>query len=86
MPRDSKAALDALSTEHLHWIQYPKMLSDAVGITGYIPRKTEFEDAGGPFYLDPEGKRPDLIEDDLALWFRRIRALWLSRLCVMPGW
>ncbi len=32
-------------------------------------RKVLF-DTGGPFSLDPEGKRPDPIEDDLALWIR----------------
>jgi 7,8-dihydropterin-6-yl-methyl-4-(beta-D-ribofuranosyl)aminobenzene 5'-phosphate synthase len=46
------------------------MLSETIGITGPIPRKTSFEDTGGPFYLDPQGKRTDPIEDDLALWIR----------------
>ncbi len=44
------------------------MLTDKVGITGPVPRLSSYEDTGGPFYLDPEGTTPDLIEDDMALW------------------
>jgi 7,8-dihydropterin-6-yl-methyl-4-(beta-D-ribofuranosyl)aminobenzene 5'-phosphate synthase len=70
IPLASMAAIDRLPAEHLHWIQQPMLLSDKIGITGPIPRETSFEDTGGPFYLDPQGKRADLIEDDLALWIR----------------
>jgi len=70
MPRESKAAMDALPFDRLHWVQQPVLLTDKIGITGPIPRKTDFEDTGGPFYLDPQGKRTDPIEDDLALWIR----------------
>jgi 7,8-dihydropterin-6-yl-methyl-4-(beta-D-ribofuranosyl)aminobenzene 5'-phosphate synthase len=38
-------------------------------LTGEIPRVTEFEDVGGPFYLDEAGTRPDPIADDQALFF-----------------
>jgi 7,8-dihydropterin-6-yl-methyl-4-(beta-D-ribofuranosyl)aminobenzene 5'-phosphate synthase len=41
-----------------------------VQVSGEIPRETEFEDAGGPFYLDPACKRPDDLVDDQALFFR----------------
>ena len=61
------------------------MLSDIMGITGYIPRETEFEDTGGPFYLDPEGKRPDLIDDDLALWIRTDQGLVVCLGCCHAG-
>lgn len=38
-----------------------------VWTTGPIPRKSEFEDVGGPFYLDSDGMRPDVLLDDQAL-------------------
>jgi 7,8-dihydropterin-6-yl-methyl-4-(beta-D-ribofuranosyl)aminobenzene 5'-phosphate synthase len=38
-----------------------------VWATGEIPRKSALEDPGGPFYLDPECIRPDVLEDDQAL-------------------
>jgi 7,8-dihydropterin-6-yl-methyl-4-(beta-D-ribofuranosyl)aminobenzene 5'-phosphate synthase len=70
MPVASMASLDKLSFEKLHWIQQPCSLSETIGLTGPIPRRTSYEDTGGPFYLDPQGKRPDPIDDDLALWIR----------------
>lgn len=85
MPRESKAAMDTLSSKHLHWVQDPIILSDSIGITGHIPRKTDFEDTGGPFYLDPEGKRPDLIDDDLTLWIRTDRGLVVCLGCCHAG-
>lgn len=38
-------------------------------LTGEIPRLTNFEDVGGPFVLDAEGRLPDPIVDDQALYF-----------------
>jgi len=35
--------------------------------TGWIPRLTGYEDTGGSFYLDPQGRQEDLIEDDQSL-------------------
>ncbi|MEA3547658.1 MAG: MBL fold metallo-hydrolase [Thermodesulfobacteriota bacterium] len=34
---------------------------------GVIPRQTSFEDTGGSFFLDPQGKKPDLLPDDSGL-------------------
>jgi 7,8-dihydropterin-6-yl-methyl-4-(beta-D-ribofuranosyl)aminobenzene 5'-phosphate synthase len=41
---------------------YPGLL-----VTGPIPRHTDFEDTGGPFFLDPDGQTPDPLEDDQSL-------------------
>ncbi len=46
----------------------PEEVLPGVWVTGPIPRNNAFEDAGGPFYLDDEGRRPDSIDDDQALW------------------
>ncbi len=45
----------------------PAEILGGVWTTGPIPRRTAFEDTGGPFYLDPEGARPDEMLDDQAL-------------------
>ncbi len=45
----------------------PVELAPGVLLTGQIPRTSGFEDTGGPFYLDPEGREPDPILDDQAL-------------------
>ncbi|MGI6656026.1 MAG: MBL fold metallo-hydrolase [Desulfobulbus sp.] len=68
MPRAAMAALDHHPQELVHWVQQPVRLTKTVGLTGPIPRETLYEDVGGPFYLDQEGRRPDPIDDDLALW------------------
>lgn len=70
MPRESMEAIGKLPSEQLHWVQQPLFLSEKIGITGPIPRETGYENPGGPFYLDPEGRREDPIDDDLALWIR----------------
>jgi len=70
MPRESVVAIGKLPLEQLHWVQKPLFLSEKIGITGPIPRETGYENPGGPFYLDPEGRRADPIDDDLALWIR----------------
>lgn len=85
MPRESMTALDKLSVHRLHWVQQPVRLAEDVGITGPIPRETGFEDTGGPFYLDAEGKRPDPITDDLAVWIRTAAGLVVCVGCSHAG-
>lgn len=85
MPRESMTALDKLSVHRLHWVQQPVRLAEDVGITGPIPRETGFEDTGGPFYLDAEGKRPDPITDDLAVWIRTSAGLVVCVGCSHAG-
>ncbi len=45
----------------------PVELSEGVWLTGQIPRRNDFEDAGGAFYLDQACTQPDNIVDDQAL-------------------
>jgi 7,8-dihydropterin-6-yl-methyl-4-(beta-D-ribofuranosyl)aminobenzene 5'-phosphate synthase len=70
MPADSMSAVMNLDDEKIHYIAQHTFPLERVGITGPIPRETDFEDTGGPFFLDPIGLRPDPIEDDLALWIQ----------------
>jgi len=42
-------------------------VADGIFATGEIPRATAYEDTGGLFFLDAEGRRPDPITDDQAL-------------------
>lgn len=42
-------------------------LLKGVFVTGEIPRETQYEDTGGPFFLDDLGTLPDPIADDQAL-------------------
>jgi 7,8-dihydropterin-6-yl-methyl-4-(beta-D-ribofuranosyl)aminobenzene 5'-phosphate synthase len=67
MPSASVAALDR-ARDQVAWTSAPTWLAEGAGLTGPIPRRTPFEDVGGPFFLDPECHTPDLIEDDQAAW------------------
>lgn len=85
MPRDSHQALDALPTSRVHHVTKPVMLTAHVGLSGPVPRETEYEDVGGPFYLDAAGTRPDLMEDDLSLCIATEHGLVVCLGCAHAG-
>lgn len=68
MPQDARDAIAALPPERLRWIAEPTAIAEGVWITGPVPRRTDFEDVGGPFFRDDAGRTPDDIPDDLSLW------------------
>ena len=70
MPPPTMAALDHIPEHNLHWASEAVRLSDSVGLTGPIPRRTRYEDTGGAFFRDRVAQSPDAIEDELALWIR----------------
>jgi 7,8-dihydropterin-6-yl-methyl-4-(beta-D-ribofuranosyl)aminobenzene 5'-phosphate synthase len=85
MPGEAMEALDRIPPERLHWVQQPVLLAEGIGVTGPIPRETDFEETGGPFYLDPRGNREDPMEDDLALWVRTGDGLIVCVGCAHAG-
>jgi len=85
MPRSCMAALDKLSRQFLHWTPQPMMISENIGITGPIPRLTDYEDVGGPFFLDQEGFRPDSLNDDMALWIQTEKGVVVCVGCCHSG-
>jgi len=85
MPAASLMALDRMPIEQLHWLQKQQHLGERIGLTGPIPRETDFEDTGGPFFFDRLGQRPDPIDDDLALWVRTGQGLVVIVGCAHAG-
>lgn len=85
MPEAAKAKILGLPKGNLHWVTSPVKFVDWAGLSGPIPRLTEYEDTGGPFYLDAEGNISDPIADDLALWFRSNRGLVVVVGCSHAG-
>jgi len=63
----------------------PTRLSADIGITGPVPRVSAFEDTGGNFYLDPQATKPDLIDDDLSMWFETVAGLVVITGCCHSG-
>jgi len=47
----------------------PTVVFEGLTATGPVPRLTDFEDAGGPFFLDEACTRPDPLEDDQSAFF-----------------
>jgi 7,8-dihydropterin-6-yl-methyl-4-(beta-D-ribofuranosyl)aminobenzene 5'-phosphate synthase len=68
MPPSARTAIDRAQDANIIWALEPLALASNIGVTGPIPRVTFFEDVGGPFFLDPQGKQKDAIVDDQALW------------------
>jgi len=85
MPPASREGLDRIPRSRLHEVRRPVFIAGDIGVTGPIPRETSYEDTGGPFYLDPEGRCPDPIDDDLALWIRRDDGLVVFVGCAHAG-
>jgi len=50
------------------WTTGPTRIMEDVWVTGPIPRRTDFEDTGGSFFLDAECTVPDPFADDQAVW------------------
>ena len=54
-------------------------------VTGPIPRRTTYEDTGGPFYQDAGFTQPDLIHDDQALWLESKSGIVVLLGCAHAG-
>ncbi len=68
MPPDALSALDRVPSPRRHHVTKPTEVAADVWITGPIPRETDYEDTGGPFFLEPDASVPDPIIDDLSMW------------------
>ena len=62
----------------------PCRISEGIYTTGEIPRLSE-EDTGGPFYLEPEGKTPDLLKDDQSIYIITENGLVVITGCCHSG-
>jgi 7,8-dihydropterin-6-yl-methyl-4-(beta-D-ribofuranosyl)aminobenzene 5'-phosphate synthase len=85
IPESGRLALQCLPRERIHWTTAATEISPGVGITGPIPRATDYEDSGGPFFLDRERRRRDPVEDDQALWIRTPLGLVVALGCGHSG-
>jgi 7,8-dihydropterin-6-yl-methyl-4-(beta-D-ribofuranosyl)aminobenzene 5'-phosphate synthase len=63
----------------------PTSITAGISVTGEIPRRTEFEDTGGAFFLDEACQRPDLLLDDQALYIESARGVVIVLGCAHAG-
>lgn len=85
MPEQSLKALDRLTDDRMYWATRPLQLNSSIGVSGPIPRNNDSEDVGDLFFLNIECSRPDLIEDDLALWIKTQAGLVVCVGCSHAG-
>ncbi len=85
MPPAANSVLEAWPQDRVQRASRPVPLEPGAGLTGEIPRRTGFEDTGGPFFLDPGGTEVDSIPDDQAAWFRSARGLVVLMGCGHAG-
>lgn len=58
---------------------------EGVFATGAVPRANDFEDTGGPFFLDEACTQPDLLVDDQSLFFESPEGLIVVLGCAHAG-
>ena len=67
IPRHAAELLEDKAT--LVFTREPTEIGAGIFVTGTIPRETDFEDSGGPFFFDEAGREPDTFPDDQSLYF-----------------
>lgn len=85
MPLAAMEAVMHHPDDKVHWLTRPTTIHEGIGITGPIPRNCSFEDTGGSFYLDPDGKEIDTIRDDNAIWLHGKNGLIICLGCCHAG-
>jgi 7,8-dihydropterin-6-yl-methyl-4-(beta-D-ribofuranosyl)aminobenzene 5'-phosphate synthase len=80
----SQQALNLHSQQITHVTSF-KYITDSFGIITSIPRITSFENTGGTFSTDSEGKITDTISDDLSMFFLTSRGIVLVCGCCHSG-
>ena len=63
----------------------PVTILPGIFTTGEIPRKTDFEDTGGDFFLDISCTKCDLINDDQALFIESSQGIIVILGCAHSG-
>lgn len=84
MPQEARAAL-AARPERVRPVTGPTRIIEGVWATGPIPRRTAFEDTGGPFFTDAACRTPDYILDDQALWLETGEGVVMLLGCAHSG-
>lgn len=67
------------------YTQKPETICPGITVTGTIPRTTDYEDTGGPFYLDKESHTKDALNDDQALMISTTKGLVVILGCAHAG-
>ena len=81
----SESAQVSLENRNIIWTKSEVKITPFLTITGQVPRRTDFEDVGGDFYLDQECTKPDSLLDDQAMVINSPRGLVVVVGCSHSG-
>jgi len=85
MPHAARDSLKQLPAGRVTLVEKPCRLSPSIGITGTIPRHHPAEHPDSLLYLDPDGRTPDPVVDDMALWIISAHGLVIITGCCHAG-
>ncbi|HMB00944.1 MAG TPA: MBL fold metallo-hydrolase [Spirochaetota bacterium] len=85
VPRPALKKLAAYKKSGRITVTKPHNITACIGVTGPIPRINPYEDTGGPFFLDQNRQKTDLINDDQALWLDTVQGLIIICGCCHAG-
>lgn len=84
MPEAAQAAAREQDSP-LFFTERPTEIVPGLMVTGPVPRVRGYEDTGGPFFLDPQGRQPDPLADDQSLFFSSSRGTVVLLGCAHAG-
>jgi 7,8-dihydropterin-6-yl-methyl-4-(beta-D-ribofuranosyl)aminobenzene 5'-phosphate synthase len=84
MPQQSLAVVKRHAERWVATSQ-PTRIVDRLFATGEIPRRTDYEDTGGAFFLDRDCQKPDRLLDDQALFFDTNQGIVVLLGCAHAG-
>jgi len=79
------SARQAIRHREIVWTESTMQVFDGMGITGQVPRVNDYEDVGGPFFLDDACREPDPMLDDQALFIESTKGLIVILGCAHAG-
>lgn len=85
VPEADRDVVANLPSWRVRPVDGPCELAPGMFLSGPIPRRHPLEDTGGPFYLDPAGRQPDPLDDDLALWIETREGFTVLTGCCHAG-
>lgn len=68
LKKEVQDAIAAFPDKQKKFITSATEIAPGIWLTGQIPRISDVEDSGGPFFLDKEKIEADLLYDDMSLW------------------
>ncbi len=84
IPHDAERAAERLRNR-LVYTDRPTPITDRLTLTGPVPRRTDFEDTGGPFFLDRACTRPDPLDDDQSVFLDMVEGTVVLLGCAHAG-